>query len=185
MKIVLTITPIEKIFSQCSVCFLPEDMRPLKGAVGRVDWALNGLVSRLIGTGKVSGRFLESVLIRPGRYIAGEKLLLFGIGPYEACDAERVVQAGKRLIHVLGGLHVTDISLAPPTPGKGPAPVDFAEFLTKGFLAEGENKDARAFLEKVNFAVSCVAEKIDEILLGIQKAKVDYKRHFSVIVLEE
>ncbi len=184
MKIVLTVTPIEKIFSQCAVCFLPQDMRPLRGVVGRVDWAMNGLISRLIVEEKVSGGFLESVLIRPGRYLASEKLLIFGIGPYGECHQKKVAQVGERLIHVLEGLHVNDISLSLPPLEEGQTPVEFAEFLTKGFLADGEDKAIQAYLEGVNFAVSCGLEEIDEALLGIQKAKVDYKKHFSVIVLE-
>ncbi len=184
MKIVLTVTPIEKIFSQCCVCFLPEDVRPLTGAVGRIDWALNGLISRLIVEKKVSGAFLESVLIRPGRYLASEKLLVFGIGPYEACRGEKVAQVGERLIHVLEGLHVNDISLSLPAPGNGETPVEFAEFLTKGILATDGDKALQPYLEGVNLVLSCDMEEIDEALLGIQKAKVDYKKHFSVIVLE-
>ena len=184
MKIVLTETPIEKIFSQCAVCFLPEDMRPLRGAVGRVDWALNGLISRLVMAGTVTGGFLESSLIRPGRYLASEKLLVFGIGPYEECGRERVAQIGRRLIQVLDGLRVSDVSLSFPVPGEGQTPVEFAEYLTKGFLADDGDQTVQAYLETANFAVSCSLEEIDEALLGIQKAKVDYKKHFSVIVLE-
>jgi len=184
MKIVLTVNPIRNIFSECAVCFLPEDIRPLKGVVGEVDWALNGLITSLIMRGKVSGRLLESVLIRPGRYLASEKLLVFGIGPYKQCRGERVMELGEKLIHVLEGLHVQDISLSYPIPGPEQPLEEFAEFLTKGFLGEEEDKTIQAYLEGVNLAVSCDLEQIDEALLGIQKAKVDLKKHFSVMVIE-
>ena len=156
----------------------------MKGVVGEVDWALNGLITRLVMMGKVSGKFLESVLIRPGRYIAAEKLLVFGMGLYEQCRGERIAQMGEKLIHVLEGLRVRDISLSYPVPEAEQSPVEFAEYLTKGFLADGENKVLQTYLENVNLAVSCELEQIDEALLGIQKAKVDKKRHFSVMVIE-
>ena len=184
MKIVLTVNPIENIFSECAVCFLPRDMRPLQGAVGRVDWALNGMISRLAMGGKVSGDYLESVLIRPERFLATEKLLILGMGPRGECAEEKVKRLGERFIHILAGLHVKDVSLSFNPPPEGQSVDTFAELFTGGFLAENGDKELEAYREEMNLAISCTPEEIDETLLGIQKAKVRLKKHFSVIVLE-
>jgi|GEM_PF-2225489 len=185
MKIVLTVNSIEKIFSQCAVCFLSEDIRPLKGTIGEVDWAMNGLITNLIRDGKLSGEFLESTLLRPDRFLACEKLLLLGMGPYYECHQKKTQILGKKLIHILTDLHVRDISLSFPVAEAGQSPDAFAENLTKGLLSEGDDKDIQASLEEMNLAISCGYERLDEALLGIQKAKVQLKKHFNVIVLEQ
>ena len=185
MKIVLTANAIERVFSQCAVCFLPEDTRPLRGGIGVVDWALNGLITRLIRDGRVGGQFLESVLMRPDRLLACEKLLIIGMGPVSSCRAERVQKLGKKLHHTLVHLRVQDISLSLSMNGEGLTPEFVAENLTMGFLSEMAPEELDNQIEReMTLAISCGTEEIDEILLGIQKAKVALKRHFNVLVLE-
>ncbi len=184
MKIVLTANPIEKVFSQCAVCFLPEDLRPLRGSVGVVDWAMNGLITNLIRGGKVTGEFMESTLIRPGRLLACEKLLILGIGSYFECDPEKIQRLGRKLIRILVNLRVRDISLSFPMAGEEVSADTFAEYLARGYLSEMDDKDLQDFIKEMNLAISSDVKQIDETLLGIQKAKVALKKHFNVIVLE-
>ncbi len=132
----------------------------------------------------MKGSFLESTLIRPGRYLSCEKLLLVGMGRYHECGEGRIRQLGETLMRTLSGLKVMDISLSFPIPDATQSPVVFAENLTKGLLLEGEKEEIRHCTEQMNVAISCVFEQIDEALLGIQKAKVELKKHFNVIVLE-
>jgi len=69
------------------------DERPLRGALGLVDWRLCGLLSRLIMGSRVSGAQGETVLVPARPKLTVEKLLLFGIGPLGAFD-EQVFTVG-------------------------------------------------------------------------------------------
>lgn len=72
------------------------DERPLRGALGLVDWRLCGLLSRLIVRGRVAGREGEKVLVPSRPKLAFDKLFLFGLGPRERFTEdvfERTTQA--------------------------------------------------------------------------------------------
>jgi len=184
MKIVLTRQPLYRIHSQCAVCFLPEDVRPLRGAVGSLDWMLNGRLTRFVRRRGISGRFMESTLIYPGQLLACDKLLVLGMGPYHECTPEKTLKLGEKVRNVLVGLQTGDVSLSFPMLGAEESPDIFAEYFTKGLLAGDADKDLHEYLVAFNLALSCVFEQIDEVLLGIQKAKVEFKKHFNVIVIE-
>ncbi len=184
MKIVLTVNPVERVFSQCAVCFFLEDIRPLRGGVGKVDWAMNGKISRLVREKKVTGAFMESALIRPGRMLACEKLLIVGMGPTAACTSDIILKLGQKLFQTLVNLRVKDISLSLSLGWEEMRIETFAENLMMGYLAEIHPNTPQGWTDEMALAISCDVDEIDEILLGIQKAKVALKRHFTVIVME-
>jgi hypothetical protein len=76
---------------RCEALALPvlTDERPLRGALGIVDWRLCGLVSRLVIRGAVSTTALETTLV-PGRpKLVVDKVFLFGAGPSAELDEKR------------------------------------------------------------------------------------------------
>jgi hypothetical protein len=76
---------------RCEAIALPvlEDERPLRGALGLIDWRLCGLVSRLLVRGAVSAKHLDTTLL-PGRpKLVVDKVFLFGAGLSAELDAER------------------------------------------------------------------------------------------------
>ncbi len=185
MKFVLTPKPVEKIFAQCAVCFLPEDQRPLRGGVGTVDWALNGLITRLLVQKTLTGTFLETTLIRPGRFLPAEKLLLLGIGLADQCTPDRVQELGRRLIETLLHLRVVEIALAFPEEREGVITTEqLAESLTMGYISGMDIPDTRDLIAEMTLAISRNPEQMAETLLGIQQAKVALKTRFNVLVLE-
>jgi hypothetical protein len=184
MKIVLTKQPLHEIHSQCAICFLPEDVHPLRGAAGIVDWMLNGRLTRFVQHQGILGKFKESVLIQPGRLLACDKLLVLGMGPYHECNPEKILELGGKVRDVLMGLKAHDVSLSFPMLSAEEPPDTFAEYLTKGFLAGEDDKELHEYFIAFNLALSCAFNQTDEILLGIQKVKVELKKHFNVIVME-
>ena len=184
MKIVLTKQPLHEIHSQCAVCFLPEDILPLRGAAGAVDWMLNGRITRFVRLRGISGRLMEAALVQPGRLLACDKLLILGMGPYSECTPERTLKLGEKVRDVLAGLQAHDVSLAFPMLNTKESPDIFAEYFTKGLFAGDLDKNLHDYLVALNLAFSCTLDQIDEALLGIQKAKVEFKKHFSVIIIE-
>ncbi len=56
------------------------DERPLRGALGLVDWRLCGRISELLRGGRFSGKAGEKLLLPVRRRLSVEKLFLFGTG---------------------------------------------------------------------------------------------------------
>ena len=57
--------------------------RPLRGALGLVDWRLCGRVSRLIRERRVQGGRGELLLLSPGRKLPYAKIFVYGVGALE------------------------------------------------------------------------------------------------------
>jgi hypothetical protein len=62
------------------------DERPLRGALGLIDWRLLGGVSRRIREGRLGGAWGERALLGVRAKLPFDKLFLFGLGPREAFD---------------------------------------------------------------------------------------------------
>jgi len=153
--------------------------------VGTVDWALNGLISRLLVRKTLTGTFLETTLIRPGRLLPAEKLLLLGIGPADQCTPDRFQELGRRLIQTLLKLQVVEIALAFPEEREEIITTDqLAENLTMGYINGMDVPDTGHLIAEMTLAISRSPEQMDETLLGIQQAKVALKTRFNVLVLE-
>lgn len=76
---------------RCEAIALPvlSDERPLRGALGLVDWRMCGLVSKLLLSGAVKADPMQIALV-PGRpKLVVDKVFLFGAGPSAELDADR------------------------------------------------------------------------------------------------
>src|SRR5690349_17921778 len=76
---------------RCEALVLPvlSDERPLRGALGLVDWRLCGLISKLVVAGSVRTDALEATLL-PGRpKLTVDKVFLFGAGTTADLDPKR------------------------------------------------------------------------------------------------
>lgn len=82
------------------------DERPLRGALGLVDWRLSGQISRLILRGRISGAAREKVLVPARPKLPFEKLFLFGLGQREAFDETVFEEAVRQLLDTLSRARV-------------------------------------------------------------------------------
>jgi hypothetical protein len=101
---------------RCEALALPffSDERPLRGALGLLDWRMCGFISRLLGRGKIEGSPLETVLI-PGRpKLSMDKLFLFGLGPLAAFDAPLLERAIGHMLDALARARVRSTALVLP-----------------------------------------------------------------------
>jgi hypothetical protein len=86
------------------VFLVPEDERPLQGALGLLDWRMCGWLSQQIQDGVVTGKRGEWVLTHPNGRVPAARLVLVGVGSKSDLQpqlagvltllAERVVKAG-------------------------------------------------------------------------------------------
>ena len=82
------------------------DERPLRGALGLVDWRLAGEISRLILRGRISGALGERVLVPARPKLPFEKLFLFGVGERAAFDEAVFESAVEGVLDTLGKARV-------------------------------------------------------------------------------
>ncbi len=81
--------PFDEVSSQLALVMAFEDVRPLKGGSGWVDWRLNGKLSQLIYRSKFSGVRGEALLMPSGGRLDVREILFVGMGSrHNLKDAE-------------------------------------------------------------------------------------------------
>ncbi len=101
---------------RCEALALPffRDERPLRGALGLLDWRMCGFVSRLLRSGRVEGAELETVLI-PGRpKLSMDKLFLIGLGPRAQFGDALLQSAITHMLDTLARARVRSTALVLP-----------------------------------------------------------------------
>lgn len=92
---------LDELKSEALALVLFEDERPLRGALGLVDWRLVGQISRLLLRGHARGAPGEAVLIPTRPRLPFEKLFLFGAGRRAELDEARFRQVVDRALTAL------------------------------------------------------------------------------------
>lgn len=88
-----------------SLPFFSDD-RPLRGALGLVDWRLCGRVSQLIVDGRIDGSAGETLLVPPRPRLTFDKLFLFGLGPRASFGGEGFTRSVERMLSTLSRARV-------------------------------------------------------------------------------
>jgi hypothetical protein len=96
-----------------------EDERPLRGALGLIDWRMCGAISRLIVRGRARGALGETVLIPIRSRLPIDKLFLFGAGPSTELDDARFRGLCERMLGVLDRARVRACVLGLPGRSSG------------------------------------------------------------------
>jgi hypothetical protein len=78
-----------------------EDERPLRGALGLVDWRMCGALSELILRGRIDGHAGEKLLVPARPRLPFEKLFLFGLGPMGEFDESTFDDSVDRMLETL------------------------------------------------------------------------------------
>ncbi len=72
---------IKKLPTEALIVGFYEDIRPLKGLAGELDWLLCGALSRLIIQNKLRGSFGEVALLTSRGKVPAQKIFMIGLGP--------------------------------------------------------------------------------------------------------
>lgn len=100
-QIVFTSRPLDRIEAGITVIPVFEDVRPLKGAAGLVDWRMNGQLSRLIENKRFSGEFEEVLLMPTAGRLRSRQLILFGVGSQEGFGDYLLPAVYRRLLNMV------------------------------------------------------------------------------------
>jgi len=72
---------IKKLETEALIVGFYEDVRPLKGAAGELDWLLCGALSSLVLTKKLRGSLGDVALVTSRGKVPAQKIFLVGLGP--------------------------------------------------------------------------------------------------------
>lgn len=109
---------LTKLHAEVLVVSCFEDVRPLRGLAGEVDWLYGGIFSNLLMQGKVTGRLGEVLLLATQQKMQASKVILAGLGSsgsYEYTDFRLIA---KKIAEAMMGLQARECAvelLAPPT----------------------------------------------------------------------
>ncbi len=88
-----------------------EDVRPLKGMAGRLDWLLCGALSDLLSAKKMKGALGDAALLTTRGKAPARKVFLIGLGPQDACSPQSLQNAVRNAVAVLCGAGVGHAAL--------------------------------------------------------------------------
>ena len=159
------------------------DERPPRGYCGLADWRLNGLVSNLIAEGRVTGAFMEKVLISSDQRIPSPKILLMGLGESAQLTYEKLYTAGCTILQTLSEAECTDFAFDIPGSGRCNLEVPkMAVAMVSGIFESGNLKLGDAASDMV---VLSDRDFFDEVVLGMHEFKVSVRDKIAVDILAE
>ena len=143
----VTTSPFERVVADVAIAGFFQSERPLRGAAGRADWRLCGLVSDLLADGRLREKTGAAVLVPGAGRLAADRVMLVGLGRRPRLDAARVHEASAAAIRRGILLGARRLALAPPT---GDAAVaDHAGALLRGAVHAVSEADAEVELSLV------------------------------------
>jgi len=98
--------PALEVPAELLVVPLCEDIQPVKGFIGQLDWWLNGQISRLYKSRKFTGAVGRRALAPSLHWLPFSKLMLLGMGQSGELSSARIVEVHRALPSVLESLRV-------------------------------------------------------------------------------
>lgn len=123
-----------------------EDVRPLRGAAGLLDWRLCGKLSGLIQSGRLTGGEGEQLLLPSSGRLPWRVAMVMGLGPRAGFSGARFRAAVLRLFAAARGIGVRDLAVAPPGRDVEAVPARRALDL---LLAELRGQEARGAFDRL------------------------------------
>jgi leucyl aminopeptidase len=99
MQIQLATRPYASIEADALITYVFDGDNKLGGVAGEIDRAMNGRLGSLVGSGEITGKSLELVLIHFPQGLAAQKLLLVGAGKpgkFATSDLRKIAGAALR-----------------------------------------------------------------------------------------
>lgn len=140
MKVLLQ--DIKKLETEALIVGFFEDVRPLKGIAGELDWLLCGSLSSLILKNKLRGSLGEVALLTSQGKIPTRKIFMVGLGPKKTFSATALSSAAKTASASALGAGVARVAIEYFQPSDMPYDSSLAAFsdgLSQG--AGGRNLD--------------------------------------------
>jgi hypothetical protein len=179
MRIKISTEAPDSLSHECLVLGLFSDERPPRGNTGFIDWRLNGVVSRYLAEGKITGAFEEKILIASHGRIPSHRIFLFGLGILQEITYERLHDAGAGIGQAMHNMKCSDFALEIPAVGRTDLDVtQMVETIASGlssFLPEEE-------MGGIDFFPCILTDEhlFQKVLLGLHKFRLNVKDRFCV-----
>ena len=95
MDVKVILKDIKKIETEALVVGFYEDVRPLKGLAGELDWLLCGSLSELILNNKLSGSLGDVALLASRGKVPAVKIFMVGLGPKKGSSPSSLRNAAR------------------------------------------------------------------------------------------
>jgi len=166
MQLSLSTHPPDRQSHKCLVLGLFSDEKPPRGICGLMDWRLNGMISREIKVGHLSGEFKEKVAIPYPERIGSELLFLFGLGCLADLSYDRIYTAAYEIAGAIDAMKLRNFAF--DLPGEGRSELTTAGMLEAmmtgffDFLSDDVSK-----LASTNTCLVTSSERLKDIAEGI------------------
>jgi leucyl aminopeptidase len=110
-------TPFERIEADLAVAGFFLDEKPIRGPAGRADWRLCGVITDLLGEGRLRGKVGEAALVPSMGRLGAERVLLLGLGRRSAFRVGRARDTSHAAVSRGLALGAESLVIAPPMGG--------------------------------------------------------------------
>jgi hypothetical protein len=159
------------------------DEKPPRGICGFIDWRLNGMISREIKRGRISGEFKEKIVIPFPQRIGAEMLLLFGLGNSHDVNYDKIYNAAYLIAETVYGMSLHSVAF--DICGEDRSNLitsNITEAMVTGFF-----DFLSADIEKIANMTACIVTSpshLQEVSTGIQQFKTNVQDKGAVDVGE-
>ena len=94
---------IKTVDAEAVVVGVHEDVRPLKGGAGVLDWVLCGALSRLVSEGRIRGALGDVALLTNAGKLPARMVFMVGLGSRSAETADALRHAARSAAEGLAG----------------------------------------------------------------------------------
>jgi hypothetical protein len=164
---------------ECLALGLFADEKPPRGTSGFIDWRLNGMISREIKQGRISGEFKEKIIIPFPKRIGAEILLLFGLGNSQDINYDKIYNAAYLITEAVYGMSRHNFAFELCGEDRSSlVTVNIVEAMVTGIFdfISGD-------IEKISNMTCCIVTSpthFKEVSLGIQQFKTNVNDRGSV-----
>ncbi len=116
VSVTVVLQDIRKLETESLIVGFYEDVRPLKGLAGSLDWLLCGSLSNLILENRLRGSSGDIALLTSRGKVPAKKIFMLGLGPREELSSSVLRSAAKKAMSIVlrAGVHETSIEYIHP-----------------------------------------------------------------------
>ncbi|MCX5850136.1 MAG: hypothetical protein NTW65_11905 [Deltaproteobacteria bacterium] len=166
---------------KCLALGIFADEKPPRGIGGFIDWRLNGMISREVKEGRISGGFEEKTVIPFPRRIGSEILLLFGLGNASEINYDKIYNAAYIIAQAVDGMTLNSFAFDLFGAGRSNlVTAHIVEAMVTGFF-----DSLSADINKLSNMTACIVtspNNLENVSLGIRQFKTNVNDRGSVDV---
>jgi len=156
--------PIDRAVVDLVVAGFFADDRPIRGAAGRVDWRLCGLISQQLESERLRGESGDAILLATFGRLEAPRVLALGLGERVQFDRDDVRGHVRDAVTRTAQLGVSSIALAPLDLAAGPraSSLDVAERRSEPSGSRGWNElsESSELIELIDDIVSAALDAL-------------------------